>query len=294
MHIVVLGNGENPAVRVRGEDLAYIFLDGCENCGIAETRLCGLIAIFGQSRQRVDKADPLVVAIIDVVRTHPFGILRTDPVELSIFKRRDKVIGESFRQIHVALLQDRSIYMQIPPTHPFCEKLVQHVCELPVAPEVEIAVPYRDGETALRHIGGRREYNQSLRSFCLDTYGQCGTDGLSEFLLEEQFEDKKKSEIIDDLDELAEGILDNLEDEYGDDIKISVKYKDKNKIDKDDLEDLEEMYEDNYDSKVKISKGYEVEIKATIKGDDEKETDTTTLSVYKINGDWCIMSFEEF
>ena len=106
--------------------------------------------------------------------------------------------------------------------------------------------------------------------------------------------DKKKSEIIDDLDELAEGILDNLEDEYGDDIKISVKYKDKNKIDKDDLEDLEEMYEDNYDSKVKISKGYEVEIKATIKGDDEKETDTTTLSVYKINGDWCIMSFEEF
>lgn len=117
---------------------------------------------------------------------------------------------------------------------------------------------------------------------------------LPEFLLEEQFEDKKKSEIIDDLDELAEGILDNLEDEYGDDIKISVKYKDKNKIDKDDLEDLEEMYEDNYDSKVKISKGYEVEIKATIKGDDEKETDTTTLSVYKINGDWCIMSFEEF
>ena len=54
------------------------------------------------------------------------------------------------------------------------------------------------------------------------------------------------------------------------------------------------MYEDNYDSKVKISKGYEVEIKATIKGDDEKETDTTTLSVYKINGDWCIVSFEEF
>ena len=38
---------------------------------------------------------------------------------------------------------------------------------------------------------------------------------LPEFLLEEQFEDKKKSEIIDDLDELAEGILDNLEDEYG-------------------------------------------------------------------------------
>ena len=186
MHIVVLGNGENPAVRVRSEDLAYIFLDGRENCRIAETRLCGLIAIFGQSRQRVDKADPLVVAVIDVVRTHPFGILRTDPVELSIFKRRDKVIGESFRQIHVALLQDRSIYMQIPPTHPFCEKLVQHVCELPVAPEVEIAVPYRDGETALRHIGGRREYNQSLRSFCLDTYGQCGTDGLSEFLLEKR------------------------------------------------------------------------------------------------------------
>lgn len=114
---------------------------------------------------------------------------------------------------------------------------------------------------------------------------------LPEFLLEEKFEDKKKSEIIDELDELAETLLDNFEDKYGDDIKITVKYKDKEKIDKDDLEDIEEMYEDSYDSKVKISKGYEVKIKATIKGDDEKDTNTTTLNVYKVNGDWCIMDF---
>lgn len=117
---------------------------------------------------------------------------------------------------------------------------------------------------------------------------------LPAFLLEEQYDDMKKSEIIDNLDDLAESYLDHLEDEYGDDIKISVKYKDKEKIDKDDLEELEEMYEDSYDSKIKISKGYEVKIKATVKGDDDKETDTTSINVYKINGDWCIMDFGEF
>ena len=43
------------------------------------------------------------------------------------------------------------------------------------------------------------------------------------------------------------------------------------------------------DSKIKITKGYEVDVKIKVKGDDESKNQEVTLNVYKINGDWCIM-----
>ena len=112
---------------------------------------------------------------------------------------------------------------------------------------------------------------------------------MPEFLIEYQYEDEKKSDIYDDLDESMELITGMLEEEYGDDIKISYKIKDKDKIDKDDLEDLEDSIKDKYDEKVRVSKGYELKVKMKIKGDDDKEEDTTTIKVYKIDGDWCLM-----
>ncbi|MCI7805359.1 MAG: zinc ribbon domain-containing protein [Oscillospiraceae bacterium] len=112
---------------------------------------------------------------------------------------------------------------------------------------------------------------------------------MPEFVLDEQYEDMKKSEIIDELDDEAEDMLEDMEDELGDDIKVSYKIKDKEKIDKDDLEDLEEMLEDAYDGKIKVRKGYEVDVKIKAKGDDDSDSQTMTLNVYKINGDWCIM-----
>ena len=81
---------------------------------------------------------------------------------------------------------------------------------------------------------------------------------MPEFLIEYQYEDEKKSDIYDDLDESMELITGMLEEEYGDDIKISYKIKDKDKIDKDDLEDLEDSIKDKYDEKVRVSKGYEL------------------------------------
>ncbi len=112
---------------------------------------------------------------------------------------------------------------------------------------------------------------------------------MPEFLIEYEYEDEKKSEIYDELDESLEFITGMLEGEYGDDIKISYKVKDKEKIDKDDLEDLEDSIKDKYDEKVKVSKGYELKIKLKIKGDDDKDENTTKIKVYKIDGDWCLM-----
>lgn len=112
---------------------------------------------------------------------------------------------------------------------------------------------------------------------------------MPEFLVEYRYDDDDKDEIYDALDESMEYVVEMLEDEYGDDIKLSYKVKDKEKIKKSDLKDLEEDIEDTYDEDVKVSKGYEVKIKLKIKGDDDEDEDTTTINVYKIDGDWCLM-----
>lgn len=93
------------------------------------------------------------------------------------------------------------------------------------------------------------------------------------------------SDKIDDED--LEDRLDNLEDEYGEKIKISYKIAKKEKIKKSELDDVTEYIKKTYEEDVKVSKGYEVKVKATIKGKDDDETDTQKLYVYKIDGKWC-------
>ena len=90
----------------------------------------------------------------------------------------------------------------------------------------------------------------------------------------------------DDMKDMKEA----FEDEYGKNVKISYKIKDKEKIDKDDLKKVQEYVEEKYDEKVKISGGYKVSVKATIKGKDKSETNTTDMYVYKVDGKWGIIS----
>lgn len=129
-------------------------------------------------------------------------------------------------------------------------------------------------------------YKEPIKNMCkaLETgKGKYIYKCMPKSLMDEEFEDMKKSEIIDEFDEMAEGVQELLENQYGDDLKISFKIKDKEKIDKDDIEDLED------DLDIKISKGYEVKVKLNIKGDDDKDTTTTNIEVYKVKGDWCVL-----
>ena len=89
----------------------------------------------------------------------------------------------------------------------------------------------------------------------------------------------------EDMDDM----LESLEEEYGKNIKISYKILDKEKIEKDDLEDVQEKIEKYYDEKVKVSAGYKVTVKSTVKGKEDSETDTDTMSVYKIDGKWYLL-----
>ena len=91
-------------------------------------------------------------------------------------------------------------------------------------------------------------------------------------------------------EDYMEDMLDSFEDEYGEKIKISYKITKKEKIKKADLEDVQKYIEKRYEEDVKVSAGYEIKVKATIKGKDDEDTDTQKMYVYKIDGKWCYMS----
>ena len=96
----------------------------------------------------------------------------------------------------------------------------------------------------------------------------------------------------DDLKETLENKLEDLEDAYGKNVKISYKIIHKEKIDKDDLEDFQDKLRDAYDdakkSQTKVSSGYKLSVLVTIKGKDDSNTYTDeSVYVYKVGGTWC-------
>lgn len=90
-------------------------------------------------------------------------------------------------------------------------------------------------------------------------------------------------------DEMLEEALVELEDEYGKNLEMNFEIKGKEEVSEDELTEQEEDIKTNYDEEVDITKGYELQIDLTIKGDDSEETDTDTLTVYEIDGKWCII-----
>lgn len=99
----------------------------------------------------------------------------------------------------------------------------------------------------------------------------------------------KSLEEFTDGDDLMDELKENLEDKYGKNVKITVKFKDKDKLDKDDIKKLEKTYKSTYDKSVDIKQAYDVEVEATIKGKDDKDTDTANIKVGKIGSKWYIV-----
>jgi len=105
------------------------------------------------------------------------------------------------------------------------------------------------------------------------------------------FPEFMKDDLEDTYDkEYLEDMKESMEKKYGDKVKISYKVLDKTKLTKDEIKDVKESLENKYDDeKIKISAGYEVCVKITVKGSDEKKTTYTSFEVYKINGKWCML-----
>lgn len=91
-------------------------------------------------------------------------------------------------------------------------------------------------------------------------------------------------------DDYMEDMKDSFEEEYGEKIKISYKITKKEKIKKGDLENVKKYIKKKYEEDVKVSAGYEVKVKATIKGKEGEDTDSQKMYVYKIDGKWYYMS----
>ncbi len=90
----------------------------------------------------------------------------------------------------------------------------------------------------------------------------------------------------DEMDELMDGMVENLKDQYGKRVKISYKVTDKDKMDKDDIETLEEDVEYNYDEKVNIKDAYEIEVEMKVKGSEGSDEDESTVTVIKVGSKW--------
>lgn len=82
----------------------------------------------------------------------------------------------------------------------------------------------------------------------------------------------------------------NDEKEYGDNVKYSIKFLKKEKIDKDELKDVQEYIEKKYDKKVTVKKGYKVKVEAKTKGKEDYDYGTSTRYVYKIDGKWKMLN----
>ena len=90
----------------------------------------------------------------------------------------------------------------------------------------------------------------------------------------------------DEMDELMDGMVENLKDEYGKKVKITYRVKDKDKMDKSDIKELEQNVKYSYDEKVKIKEAYELEVEMKIKGSEGSDKDTSDITVIKVGSKW--------
>lgn len=84
--------------------------------------------------------------------------------------------------------------------------------------------------------------------------------------------------------------LEDLEYEYGENVKISIKVVDSDKLTEDRLEDIQDLYDDSEDcDDMEITKGYDVLVDLTVKGKDmDRETEKVNFIVIKEDGKWKI------
>ena len=99
------------------------------------------------------------------------------------------------------------------------------------------------------------------------------------------------SEHMEDIftDEYLENTLKTAESEFGENIEMSYKITDKTEIDEDELNKMEEDIKNSFDEEITITKGYELGVEVTTKGDDAEDTEEDEFNVYEVDGKWYIL-----
>lgn len=103
--------------------------------------------------------------------------------------------------------------------------------------------------------------------------------------------DVSLSDAEEQMEELNKTLIRGLEDEYGNNIKISYKILEKDDVSSKDLDSMKDYIKSNYDiPKKSVTDAVELEVEMTVRGDDDEETDESTFYAVKVNGDWYICS----
>lgn len=99
--------------------------------------------------------------------------------------------------------------------------------------------------------------------------------------------DMDVDDVIDNYEDVYENVIEYLEDDYGKDIKVDYKITDEDELSEKKLKRISDNLKDEYNiPKKSVTKGYKIDLEITIKGDDDEDTDETTLYAVKIDGDW--------
>lgn len=97
--------------------------------------------------------------------------------------------------------------------------------------------------------------------------------------------DKKKNweyeDVCDEFEDMLDEAIEDWEDDYGDDVVLSVKFGDKYELDEEEIEEIEDEYKDN-GYRVKIDKAYELECNLAIVGDDDSDEEKLDLVAIKV------------
>ena len=114
-------------------------------------------------------------------------------------------------------------------------------------------------------------------------------EDLIEYAMDEEGYDKDDlNDFKDDLEDQLQNNHDRMEEYYGDDCSLSYKIVDVEDITGDDLDDKKDTYKE---CDVKVSAAKRVEVKLTIKSEDDKESEKIYIPVIKVGRSWYLDIF---
>lgn len=138
----------------------------------------------------------------------------------------------------------------------------------------------------------RKPYTQPVDYYCKGIEKLDGNylfAAFNEDLLEEYFPDAKdKDELKDLLEKSFELSYNEITEQFGENFSVSYKIQRETRMTDDELEETEKLFNEAYEDEYNVNDGYTLKVKLIIDG---KKTDSevTTLNVWKINDEWCMI-----
>jgi uncharacterized membrane protein YvbJ len=106
-------------------------------------------------------------------------------------------------------------------------------------------------------------------------------------------DDEDVDELIDELNSRMKSKKESFKDAYGKNLKVTYEVTDKVKLDKEELADLSDTFSSHTEKSIKVQNGYELKVKLTISGIDNKNTSTSAVEVVKIDGKWFLNPYSK-